>query len=355
MTIIQKRIFAFSIIPQYVIVKWLANYPELIETYYTGYIYQWISKLLHFIFGFVPFSFGDAFYTLAGIYLGRWIYLNRKKMIYGTMDWLQDVLIFISMLYFTFHLFWGMNYYRTPLHDTLKIENSYSTKSLKNLTNRLITKTNDLHSTISVSDTLKIVVPYSKSKLLTISEREFKNLKQINNQFTLAHPSVKLSLFSLPLTYMGFSGYLNPFTNEAQIDHLIPLYKYPTTIFHEKAHQLGYAAENEANFIGSLAAINSDDVYFKYSGYLFALRNCLNEIFKRDKDAYQVLLKKINKGILKNFQESHDFWKSYQNILEPLFKATYNSYLKVNNQEKGIESYSYAVALFVNYFDKKSL
>ena len=355
MTINQKRVFAFSIIPQYIIVKWLANYPEFIESYYTGHLYQWISQLLHFTFGFVPFSFGDVLYTIAGVYLVRWIYLNRKKMIHSTMDWVLDVLIFISLLYFTFHLFWGLNYYRMPLHDTLQIEHTYSTKSLENLTKRLIKKANNIHNTISVSDTSKIVVPYSKSTLLTISEDEFKNLKKINNQFTLTYPSVKLSLFSLPLTYMGFSGYLNPFTNEAQIDHLIPLHKYPTTIFHEKAHQLGYAAENEANFIGSLAAINSDDIYFKYSGYLFALRHCLNEMFKRDKDVYQALLKKINLGILKNFQESHNFWKSYQNILEPLFKASYNSYLKVNNQEKGIESYSYAVALFVNYFDKKSL
>ena len=294
MTINQKRVFAFSIIPQYIIVKWLANYPEFIESYYTGHLYQWISQLLHFTFGFVPFSFGDVLYTIAGVYLVRWIYLNRKKMIHSTMDWVLDVLIFISLLYFTFHLFWGLNYYRMPLHDTLQIEHTYSTKSLENLTKRLIKKANNIHNTISVSDTSKIVVPYSKSTLLTISEDEFKNLKKINNQFTLTYPSVKLSLFSLPLTYMGFSGYLNPFTNEAQIDHLIPLHKYPTTIFHEKAHQLGYAAENEANFIGSLAAINSDDIYFKYSGYLFALRHCLNEMFKRDKDVYQALLKKIN-------------------------------------------------------------
>ena len=79
MTINQKRVFAFSIIPQYIIVKWLANYPEFIESYYTGHLYQWISQLLHFTFGFVPFSFGDVLYTIAGVYLVRWIYLNRKK------------------------------------------------------------------------------------------------------------------------------------------------------------------------------------------------------------------------------------------------------------------------------------
>ena len=40
---------------------------------------------------------------------------------------------------------------------------------------------------------------------------------------------------------------------------------------------------------------------------------------------------------------------------EPLFKKTYSSYLKANKQDKGMESYSYVVALLVNYFENKSL
>jgi len=46
---------------------------------------------------------------------------------------------------------------------------------------------------------------------------------------------------------------------------------------------------------------------------------------------------------------------SYQNPLEPLFKKGFDTFLKANNQAKGIESYSYAVALFVNYFEDKTL
>ena len=65
--------------------------------------------------------------------------------------------------------------------------------------------------------------------------------------------------------------------------------------------------------------------------------------------------KTINKGILKNYEEAREFWDSYQNPLEPLFKVSYNSFLKANNQSKGMESYNYVVALLVNYFEKKSL
>ena len=154
---------------------------------------------------------------------------------------------------------------------------------------------------------------------------------------------------------MGFSGYLNPFTNEAHVDGLIPTYNFPTTACHEVAHQLGYAAENEANFIGSLAAIHNEDIYFQYSGYTFALRYCLAELFRRDQELYNTILPSINKGILRNYEEARIFWMAYENPLEPVFKKTFDSFLKANNQSAGMKSYNYAVALLVNYYGDREL
>jgi hypothetical protein len=170
------------------------------------------------------------------------------------------------------------------------------------------------------------------------------------------HPkSLKKSLYSYPLTYMGFSGYLNPLTNEAQVDGLIPVFKFPTTTAHEIAHQLGYAAENEANFIGFMATTNNDNIYFKYAGYTFALRFCLNEIYRRDEALYEEMVLKVNEGILKNYREVRDFWEIHENPAEPLFKIFYSHFLKANKQSKGMQSYNYVVALIVNYFESKPL
>ncbi len=351
----KKLILAFSVIPQYLFIKWLSNYPEFIETYYSNGIYQFTSRVLRYVFGWIPFSVGDLFYTIAGIYIIRWLIINRKRITKDTRNWVLDILTTCSFIYFAFHLFWGMNYYRIPLHETLNLNNTYSTIELQAVAEKLIVKANAIHLTITNNDSVKIEMPFSKRELLKMSENGYKNLAEIYPNLEHNPASSKLSLYSLPLTYMGFSGYLNPFTNEAQIDGLIPLHKYPTTICHEKAHQIGYAAENETNFIGCLATINNDNIYFRYSGYIFALRHCLSELSKRDITLYDSLVEKINKGILKNYQESYEFWSSYQNPLEPLFKESYDTFLKANNQDKGIESYSYAVALFVNYFKNRQL
>jgi hypothetical protein len=333
----------------------VSHYPEFIECYYSEGVYPYISKLFRYTLGWIPFSFGDLVYAFAIIYSIRWFYVNRKRLRKDTKQWVVDVFSAVSIIYFAFHLFWGLNYYRLPLHKSLNLKSEYTTEKLVSVTKNLISTSNALYSEIAGNDTLKIDIPYSKSDLLNLAPLGYNNLKIIFPNLEYHPKSVKKSLFSYPLTYMGFSGYLNPLTNEAQVDALIPTYLFPTTTSHEMAHQLGYAAENEANFIGCLAAINHDDIYFKYSGYTFALRFCLNEIARRDEALFETLYDTVNKGILNNYKEARDFWDTYENPLEPIFKITYSSYLKANQQSKGMESYSYVVALLVNYFESHTL
>jgi len=351
----KKHIIAFSILPQIAFIKIIANFPEFVEQYYSNGLYVFSSKLMRYGFGWLPFSVGDVLYTILSIYVLRWLFINRKRILKDTKHWLLDILATFSIGYLAFHLLWAFNYYRLPLEKMLEIESKYTTEELISFTNKLILKTNEIQMNITKNDTIKVEIPYSKRELLGLVPEGYTELSKQFPHLAYGPTSIKYSIYSLPLTYMGFSGYLNPFTNEAQVDGLIPKYNFPTTSSHEVAHQLGYAAENEANFIGSLAAIQHHNIYINYSGYSFALSHCLNEIYARDKQQYEAIVKTINKGILKNYKEVNTFWQSYQNPLEPAFKISYNTFLKANNQTKGIESYNYVVGLLVNYFKTNSL
>jgi hypothetical protein len=57
----------------------------------------------------------------------------------------------------------------------------------------------------------------------------------------------------------------------------------------------------------------------------------------------------MNPGVRENFRELQEFWKAFQNPLEPAFKSIFNSYLKVNRQKDGIRSYNRVVSLMVSY------
>ncbi|UKM63538.1 DUF3810 domain-containing protein [Flavobacteriaceae bacterium GSB9] len=350
-----KNLLALSLIPQYFLVKCISYFPDFVEHFYSNGIYPFISKIFRYILGWMPFSFGDFVYAFAIIYILRWLYKNRKRVRKDTKYWVRDVAAALSVIYFAFHVLWGLNYYRLPLHKNLNLDADYTTEKLVLVSERLIEKSNAIHLKIAKNDTAKVDVPFSKGDILKMAPLGYKRLKDFFPHLEYKPKSIKKSLFSYPLTYMGFSGYLNPLTNEAQVDALIPVYKFPTTTSHEIAHQLGYAAENEANFIGFLAAINHGDIYFNYTGYTFGLRFCLNEIYRRDEALYETMLETVNPGILKNYKEVRKFWETHQNPAEPFFKLFYSNFLKANQQSKGMDSYNYVVALLVNYFENNAL
>jgi hypothetical protein len=265
------------------------------------------------------------------------------------------VLSFLSVFYFLFHLLWAVNYHRVKLADKLQLNKDYTDADLLAFTNQLIAKTNEIHGKIVANDSMKVTFPYSQEQVFDKNLEGYRNLAKIYPYFAYENRSVKKSLISLPLTYMGFAGYLNPFTNEAQVNDRIPMYNFPTTTTHEMAHQLGYASESEANFIGYLASVKNDDLYFQYSGYSYALKYCLRNWAIRDEETLNKLLPAIHPGILKNYAEAEKFWDSYETFIETGFKIFYDNFLKLNQQKDGLDSYSKFVDLMVNYYKVEKL
>ncbi len=348
------KVFLALLLPvQYFALKALRNFPEFVEQYYSQGLFPILSKISRYLFGWIPFSIGDVFYVLIGIIALRWLYKNVRRLKSEPVRFFVDVAATVSIVYFVFNLLWGFNYYRVPLHKTLALERDYTTEQLIATTKRLIAKSNALHRELGVADSTKVVLPYSQEEIFDMSDNGYKNLEQEFPQLAYHPKSIKKSGWSLGLTYMGYSGYYNPFSGEAQVNNLIKTYKFSVVSCHEQAHQIGYAAENEANFVATLATLHNDNTYIKYTGYIFALRYCINEIARRDMEAYEALLPTINFGILESYREMREFWASYQNPFEEFSKSFWDQFLKANNQSKGIMSYSYMVALVVNYFEDK--
>ena len=136
---------------------------------------------------------------------------------------------------------------------------------------------------------------------------------------------------------------------ESHVNKNIPAFSYITTAAHEMAHQLGIAAENEANFIAFYTTINNTDPFIKFSGYSFGLKYCYVELHKLNQKKAKKLIAQLKPGILKNFQEQSVFWKTYENSFESYLKKGYDNYLKANGQVLGIQSYNEMVALVIAY------
>ena len=349
----RKYILPLFLLFQILFLKIIAFFPEFVEEFYSNGLFVIISKISRVTLGKISFSVGDIIYGIVIIYVLKSIWKTRKNW---KQEWKNNglkVLSLLSVAYFLFHVLWAMNYYRQPLFEKMKIERDYTDADLLTFTKKLIAKTNEIQTQITKNDSLKVVFPYSQRQVFKINLNGYKTLSNQYQFFEYTNPSIKKSLFSLPLTYMGFGGYLNPFTNEAQVNYLMPMYNFPTATCHEMAHQMGFASESECNFIGFLASVKNDDLYFKYSGYSFALRYCLGNWQIRNEKVFDELVKTVHPGILKNYKESEDFWRQYETFIDKGFHFFYDNFLKFNQQKEGMESYSKLVNLMVGYYKEK--
>ena len=343
-------ILAILLPVQIVLTRILSDFPLFIEEWYSTGIYPYTSSALRLGLGWLPFSLGDFLYALFFVMLFRWFYLRIRQRFRNPKKWSVEAVAVLSLVYFSFHFFWGFNYYRLPLHQSLEIGHDYTTEELVALTKKLIENSNELQYAITEDDSVKVEVPYSNAELFEFAIAGYENIDEEFPELNYNIPSLKNSIYSVPLSYIGFNGYLNPLTNEGQVNGIIVPFKIPTTASHEIGHQLGYAAENEANLLACISTMNHPDIYFRYSGNTFALSYCLSELFRRDPELTTKLMEGLNYGIKLNYLEVQEFWEDHANPIEPVFKMAYSNFLKANNQPQGLRSYSYVVALLVNYF-----
>lgn len=350
-----KNGIALSFLPQLLLVGWLGSHPEIVERYYSNGIYPVISQFFRLLFGWIPFSVGEIIYTLLIILAFRYLFKNRSKIKAAPFGFLRNVLVVLSVFYFTFNLVWGLNYYRKPIAENFAIRDSVRTQEVIDLAEKLILKTNRLQVKITGDSTLMVQVPYGRKEIFNKTVIGYEQLQAQMHFLKYDHRSLKKSTFSTLISYLGIGGYLNPFTNEAQVNALTPVFRFPVVSGHEVGHQVGYSKENETNFIGYLVTMKNEDVYFQYSASAYALSHCLSSIRRLDEQKFHELYYKINLGVQENYRELYEFNLKYANPFEPIFKSIFDTFLKANRQQEGVKSYSKIVGLMVGYHEKYPL
>lgn len=349
----RTKIIVLCLFPlQILLVKWASYHPDFIEKYYSNGIYPIIGKALRLLFGWIPFSMGDLLYLSVFIFLVRYLYKNWKSIKAKPLILLKDFGVLLSIVYFLFHFLWGLNYHRQPITWKLGLEREYTQEDLVFMIEHLTKQSNQYQSQITGDSISPVHIPYSKREIFKKTKEGYAILKDKHPEFEYSFSSQKSSVFSVPLTYMGYGGYINPFTNEAQVNGITPKFRLPTVSGHEVGHQLGYSAEDDTNFIGFWVASVNEDLYFKYASYSHALSYCLSDLARKDREKFNEMMKDLHPGVKENFRELSRFWAQYDNPLEPMFKSIFNAFLKANNQKEGIQSYNAVVGLLISFHKK---
>jgi len=324
-----------------------------VEEYYATGIYPSIGAGMRRIFGWLPFSLGDILYSLVVGWLIFLLFRLVRNIFQQKLKRAPFVPIFIRLInglliiYIYFNLSWGLNYNRLGISHQLGLNVTEQPSSkLMALTDRLIIKTNSYAAAAGRNTTLP------SGDVLSTSVKNYNKLSK-DYPFLVYQPrSVKRSMFGVLGNYMGYTGYYNPFTAEAQINDAVPGFLHPFVASHEIAHQLGYAKENEANFVGFLAARVSDDTAFLYSAYFEMFLYANSELFRRDSLLARKNIKKLAPEVQRDLAELRAYRIRYENPLDKLISIFYDRYLKLNQQPDGDRTYSKVVLWLLAYYDK---
>ena len=315
--------------------------PLWVDTYYVSLLYPWLSKINQGLWAKIPFSIGDLGYVI-GLFYFFW-------RLFRNSFW-KSIKAFVRLLpfvVFLFYFLWGTLYFKPSLRAQRNLTAELGTTALIKTTTHYADQLTELHEELSTSSNEKIVLSQTKAQLLSLATAcmEASDLQPKN-----IHGKAKATLFPTLLSYMGFGGYANPFTHEAQVNTLQPKLSILTTSCHEIAHQWGYAAEEEANYIGIQVSVVAEDPILAYAGNLLAFRYLINSLYRADKATAEKLINQLPKGTRLHMVEMREFWQKYQNPFEQVFEKSYDQYLKANQQQAGIKSYSLVVGLLVDDF-----
>jgi hypothetical protein len=328
------------------------RYPDFIESYYSTGLYYCISPIWHFLLGWVPFSIGDIFYSGIILLIIGFVYTLISRLLHkryrqaGTS--LLKFLIGLQLFIAAFYLLWGMNYFRPPASKILSLQDSsYTFGQLQTVTRLLIDSTNINRALLSPLEQRQ-----SNKVIYVNAVLAVKQLSHRHVAFQSFSPAVKPSMFTHVINYMGTAGYFNPFSGEAQINYAMPVVNRPITACHEMAHQMGFAREDEANFVGFLAGERSPDRLLRYSAYYMAMQEFMAQVYRRDTVVYHQLKANIAQPVKNDMNADRLYWEHYQNQLGYFSSIFYDRFLKMNNQPEGLRTYNRMINLTITHYRK---
>lgn len=336
---------------------------EEVEAFYSQYIFYYITRGLSSVNKYVQsIALGEIFFALMAIWFGLWSlwYLRRSlrretRLYYVVKVFFLQILWAMGILVPIFLVFWGLNYQRLPLAETLSIDRTPTRAGeLESIGLQIVSGVNSNYEQARGSGEAasERPVPASRDAIFKALEQAFQNEKLIGEAGRGIFSDPKPLALSRLTSWAGVSGFYIPFTGEVTFNADVPAFDLPMVIAHHKAHQRGYAREDEANFIGYIVCVNSTEPYVRYSGYLYGLK-VLEVLSKGNVDRYNDLLSRINEGPKADLRLRSEFWERMRNsALGGASRRVFSAYLRANRVPGGFKSYDEDVPLIIGYYLK---
>lgn len=334
------------------VLSWIKQSPAFIEQYYSRQFYPLFSHLPKLLLGWLPFSIGDVFYvflsgSLLWIAISSVMALVKRKWEAARKRLMQFVLVLLGT-YIYFYVSWGLNYYRVPLQQQLGLQiDTIVQEDYIEILDRYIVEISQLRKQL---DTSMMDKTYARQELQQLMDESGDRLPMLSRTQVKA----KQPLSSRLVSYFTVTGYFNPFTQEVQVNGIMPKPSYPFTVVHELAHQMGIGFEDECNFIAFLMLQDHSNVWYRYAAYYETVQYLLRPLYFEDKMLYESYVAKLSADVRRDYAQERLFWQQYDGTFNRLTSWFYGGYLRHNNQPEGMARYSLMSRLVIAWEKQRS-
>ncbi len=235
---------------------------------------------------------------------------------------------------------------------------AYTKKDLAALRDYIVAQCNTLADEVDHDDSGAV---YYDGDLIEASRQAMKKLGEDYDQLSGFYVTPKYLTCSEFFSQQYIMGYYFPFSMEANINSVMYITNVAPTVCHELAHTKGFIYEDDANLIGFLACIRSDDPFLQYCGYLSVL-DYVNKDFiesiEKNGSVYKSHIRIRDVVAEDNIFLTKENWQEVEKkavVSTATVKKVSNTFmdttLKLNGVEEGVLQYNNVVGLLLEYYD----
>lgn len=338
----------------------LPHFPKFTEYVITGGLFRIIAFPVEWLASVFPFSLTEtvvilsipAVIALLIIWIIKLIRRSDRRRV--AERGIRFVAWCISLALLIFMLMDGANFYRIPAAELLELPNKkYTAEELYKLTCDLAEKASAARELLPEDESGAVKLSVKQSELLLQADNCYDKLKDENPFLKTAVWRVKPVKLSHLWSYTGTTGVYCPWLGEASVNTDVPDSELGHTAAHEIAHTMGFAKENECNFLAWLACSVSEQPDYAYSGHLAAFVYCSNALYKADKELWRQAYSTCSQGVFRDLAQRNSYWKGFEGEIQETSQQVNDSFIKANRVESGVLSYNEMVELMLRYYDKQ--
>jgi hypothetical protein len=317
--------------------------PDLVDRFYSTWAYAALQRTLTSLSNRVPFALLDL---LIAVVVAAWLALvvtdwrqrRRSGALRSAARIASRSLVWAATLYILFLVVWGLNYRRTPLISKLQFDaRTVTPDAARSLAIASTAQLNALHDGAHATGW-----PAAGAIDAPLAASVARVDRQTGGRGVVIAGRPKATMLDWYFRRAAVDGMTDPYFLETLVSSTLLPFERPFVIAHEWSHLAGVADEGDANFLAWLACVQSSPPA-QYSGWLFLysqLAATVRSPARADIDA------RLDAGPRADLAAVRA--RVISQISPRVVAAgqrVYDSYLKANGVEAGVDSYDRVVQL----------